>query len=42
MDSIGFAVDRAAIVDYHDGLRYPALERIPGTPDRFEALFEAL
>ncbi len=21
-------------IDYHDGLRYPRLERIPGTPDR--------
>ena len=23
-------------IDYHDGLRYPHLERIPGTPDRLQ------
>jgi predicted metalloprotease with PDZ domain len=26
-------------IDYHDGLRYPRLERIPGTPDRLAAIF---
>ena len=25
-------------VDYHGGLRYPHLERIPGTPDRLDAI----
>lgn len=25
---------RTVVLDYHDGLRYPRLERIPGTPDR--------
>jgi len=25
---------RTVAFDYHDGLRYPRLERIPGTPDR--------
>ncbi|MBL0947821.1 peptidase M61 [Brevundimonas sp.] len=25
---------RTLEIDYHDGLRYPRLERIPGTPDR--------
>ena len=25
---------RTVALDYHDGLRYPRLERIPGTPDR--------
>ena len=25
---------RSISFDYHDGLRYPRLERIPGTPDR--------
>jgi hypothetical protein len=29
-------------IDYHDGLRYPKLERIPGTPDRLEAIFKPL
>ena len=30
-----FAADRwLARIDYHDGLRYPHLERVPGTPDR--------
>jgi len=28
--------------DYHDGLRYPRLERIPGTPDRLDAIFTAV
>jgi predicted metalloprotease with PDZ domain len=28
-------------LDYHDGLRYPRLERIPGTPDRLAAIFTA-
>jgi len=26
-------------IDYHDGLRYPRLERIPATPDRLDAIF---
>jgi predicted metalloprotease with PDZ domain len=29
-------------IDYHDGLRYPRLERIPGTPDRLAAIFTPL
>ena len=29
-------------IDYHDGLRYPRLERIPGTPDRLAAIFKPL
>jgi predicted metalloprotease with PDZ domain len=27
-------------LDYQGGLRYPVLERVSGTPDRFEALFQ--
>jgi len=27
-------------IDYHDGLRYPRLERIPGTPDRLDEIFK--
>jgi predicted metalloprotease with PDZ domain len=30
---------RTVSFDYHDGLRYPHLERIPGTPDRLSALY---
>lgn len=30
---------RTVDFDYHDGLRYPHLERIPGTPDRLGALY---
>jgi|CXWL01.1.fsa_nt_gi predicted metalloprotease with PDZ domain len=30
---------RTVSLDYHDGLRYPRLERIPGTPDRIGAIF---
>ena len=26
-------------IDYHGGLRYPHLERVPGTPDRLDAIF---
>jgi len=33
---------RTISLDYRDGLRYPRLERIPGTKDRLEALFKAL
>jgi len=33
---------RTISLDYHDGLRYPRLERIPGTPDRLEAIYKAL
>lgn len=29
---------RAVAIDYHGGLRYPHLERIPGTPDRLGAI----
>ena len=32
---------RTIALDYHDGLRYPRLERIPGTPDRLEAIYKA-
>jgi len=33
---------RTISLDYRDGLRYPRLERIPGTKDRLEVLFKAL
>ena len=33
---------RTISLDYHDCLRYPRLERIPGTPDRLEAIHKAL
>jgi predicted metalloprotease with PDZ domain len=33
---------RTVSLDYRDGLRYPRLERIPGTPDRLDAIFKAL
>jgi hypothetical protein len=26
-------------LDYHGGLRYPHLERIPGTPDRLASIY---
>ena len=29
-------------IDYHDGLKYPRLERIKGTPDRLEAILTPL
>ena len=29
-------------IDYHDGLKYPRLERIKGTPDRLEAILQPL
>jgi predicted metalloprotease with PDZ domain len=32
---------RTVSFDYHDGLRYPHLERIPGTPDRLSDLYAA-
>ncbi|HVR80475.1 MAG TPA: hypothetical protein VHF02_00035 [Luteimonas sp.] len=32
---------RTINLDYHDGLRYPHLERIEGTPDRLSAIFAA-
>ncbi len=32
---------RTVAVPYHDGLRYPHLERIEGTPDRLTAIFKA-
>jgi hypothetical protein len=28
-------------IDYHGGLRYPHLERIPGQPDYLTAIFTA-
>jgi predicted metalloprotease with PDZ domain len=28
-------------IDYHGGLRYPTLERVPGTPDRLDAILAA-
>ncbi|MCS0581492.1 peptidase M61 [Massilia pinisoli] len=36
------SVLRTIALDYRDGLRYPRLERIPGTKDRLEAIFAAL
>ncbi|MFL6708062.1 MAG: M61 family metallopeptidase [Massilia sp.] len=33
---------RTIALDYHDGLRYPHLERIAGTKDRFATIFKAL
>jgi predicted metalloprotease with PDZ domain len=33
---------RTIALDYHDGLRYPALERIPNTKDRFALIFKPL
>jgi predicted metalloprotease with PDZ domain len=32
---------RTVAIDYHGGLRYPHLERIPGTTDRLSAIFRA-
>jgi predicted metalloprotease with PDZ domain len=28
-------------IDYHDGLKYPHLQRIPGTPDRLTQIMTA-
>ncbi len=33
---------RTVRIDYHEGLRYPHLERIEGTPDRLAAIFAPL
>jgi predicted metalloprotease with PDZ domain len=33
---------RTIALDYHGGLRYPRLERIPGTRDRLDSIFKAL
>jgi predicted metalloprotease with PDZ domain len=33
---------RTIALDYHGGLRYPRLERIPGTKDRLEGIYSAL
>ena len=33
---------RTIALDYHGGLRYPRLERIPGTKDRFALIFKPL
>jgi predicted metalloprotease with PDZ domain len=30
---------RTIAIDYHDGLRYPRLERIPGKPDYLSAIY---
>jgi predicted metalloprotease with PDZ domain len=36
-------VDRidSVVLDYHDGLKYPSLERIAGRPDRLADLWKA-
>lgn len=33
---------RTVALDYHDGLKYPRLERLPDTPDRLQAIFQPL
>jgi predicted metalloprotease with PDZ domain len=33
---------RTVSLDYRDGLRYPRLERIKGTPDRLESIYKPL
>ncbi|WP_377701502.1 M61 family metallopeptidase [Pseudoduganella sp. UC29_71] len=33
---------RTILLDYHGGLKYPRLERIPGTPDRLQAILSPL
>ena len=33
---------RTILLDYHDGLKYPRLERITGTPDRLQAILSPL
>jgi predicted metalloprotease with PDZ domain len=33
---------QTARIDYYDGLKYPRLERIEGTPDRLETIFRPL
>ena len=33
---------RTIALDYHDGLRYPHLERIPASLDRLAAILKAL
>jgi predicted metalloprotease with PDZ domain len=33
---------RTERIDYHDGLKYPHLQRIEGTPDRLEAIFKPM
>ncbi|HEX8477428.1 MAG TPA: peptidase M61 [Telluria sp.] len=35
-------VFRTIALDYHDGLRYPQLERIPGTKDRLDTILRAV
>jgi predicted metalloprotease with PDZ domain len=35
-------VYRTITLDYHGGLRYPRLERIPATADRLDSIFQAL
>jgi hypothetical protein len=32
---------RTIAIDYHDGLRYPHLERIEGKPDYLTSIFAA-
>jgi hypothetical protein len=29
-------------LDYHDGLRYPHLERVEGTPDRLDDILKGM
>jgi hypothetical protein len=29
-------------LDYHDGLRYPHLERVEGTPDRLDDILKPM
>lgn len=33
---------RTVRIDYHDGLKYPHLVRIDGTPDQLEAILQPL
>jgi predicted metalloprotease with PDZ domain len=33
---------KVARLDYHDGLRFPRLERIPGTPDRLDDILKPM
>ena len=33
---------RTILLDYHGGLKYPRLERIPGTPDRLQTILSPL
>ena len=33
---------RTVALDYHEGLKYPQLERIAGTPDRLSTILQPL